>query len=175
MLLLASIAVCILFVLGVLTLAWLSAIDLKLRLLPDELILLLAGLGIAFRYAAWPYGGPWMDVLFGIVAGGGALGLVRLVANRIYGFETMGLGDVKLLAAAGIWLGLEGAITAMCVGAIAGMVHGLILLLWSRHKNGVKESLREMTIPAGPGFCVGIVLTGFWQFRDLPLFGFGAS
>lgn len=175
MLLWASVAICILFFLGVLTLLWLSAIDLKLRLLPDELTLLLAGLGIAFRYVAWPYSGPWFDVLLGIIAGGGALGLVRLVANRIYGFETMGLGDVKLLAAGGIWLGLEGAITAMCVGAIAGMIHGLIQLFWTRRKSGEKDLFREMTIPAGPGFCTGILFTAIWQFRDLPLFGFGAS
>ena len=106
-----------------------------------------------------------------MIVAGGALAIVRAVANKIYGFETMGLGDVKLLAAAGIWLGLEGGITAMCMGAVAGMVHGVILMLIAKSKGGESESFREMTIPAGPGFCVGILLTAIWQFRDLPLFG----
>jgi len=166
-----SIGICVLFALGILTLAWLSAIDLKLRLLPDELVLLLAGLGVAFRYAAWPYCGPWFDAFLGALAAGGALALVRAIANKIYGFETMGLGDVKLMAAGGIWLGLEGGITAMCIGALAGMVHGVSLLAYAKIKNRESDSFRDMTIPAGPGFCAGILLTAIWQFWHLPLFG----
>lgn len=171
MLLWPSLAVCFLLFLGVLFLVWLSVIDLKLRLLPDELTIALAVTGVLFRYAAWPYCGPWFDAALGCVAGFGALGLVRAVANRIYGFETMGLGDIKLMGAAGIWLGLEGAITALCVGALMGLVHGVIGLIAARSKKGNTLMFREMTIPAGPGFCAGIIIVGAWQFfHTLPLF-----
>ena len=94
-----SLAVVVLLIFGVLFLAWLSAIDLKLHLLPDELTIALALTGALFRWAAYPYAGPWFDAVLGAVAGGGALLLVRGVANRIYGFETMGLGDIKLMGA----------------------------------------------------------------------------
>jgi prepilin signal peptidase PulO-like enzyme (type II secretory pathway) len=166
-----SLFTCLVLFFGAILLLWLSAIDLKLRLLPDELTIALTLTGILFRYVAWPWCGPWFDALLGAVAGAGALGLVRGVANRIYGFETMGLGDVKLMGAAGLWLGLEGAIMALCVGAFAGLFHGLIVLAMAKAKNK-NETLREMTIPAGPGFCAGIAIVAVIRFHEtLPLFG----
>lgn len=167
----SSLGVCVLFFLGILVLIWLCAVDLKLRLLPDELTGLLAFLGILFRFAAWPYAGPWFDAFLGAIAGAGALALVRAVANRIYGFETMGLGDVKLLGAAGVWLGIEGVVTALCAGAVAGLLHGAGLMIRARFAKKATESFRDMTIPAGPGFCVGIAAIAAWRYWSLPLFG----
>ena len=84
----------------------------------------------------------------------------------------MGLGDVKLMAAGGVWLGLEGAITALCVGAFAGLLHGIFVLLYARMRHGRSESFRDMTIPAGPGFCIGLAAVGAWVVWDsIPLFG----
>lgn len=167
-----SLAVLVLLVFGLLFLVWLSAIDVKLRLLPDELTLALAVTGLLFRYAAYPYAGSWVDAAAGCLMGGGALALVRAVANRMYGFETMGLGDVKLMAAAGIWLGIEGIVVALCVGAFSGVAHGLGLLAWRRVKKGSTDTFRDMTIPAGPGFCAGILIVACIRFAGgLPLFG----
>lgn len=172
MLLWPSIACIVLLIFGALLLVWLSAIDLKMRLLPDELTLAFAVTGILFRFAAYPHAGSWIDAVLGCIAGGGALALVRSVANRFYGFETMGLGDVKLMAAAGIWLGIEGAITALCVGALCGVAHGLIVLFYRRIKNKSDDTFREMTIPAGPGFCAGVAIVALLHFNGaLPLFG----
>lgn len=168
-----SLAVIVLMVLGVLFLAWLCAIDLKLRLLPDELTAALAVTGILFRIAAAPYAGPWWDTVLGLVLGAGALALVRSVANRIYGFETMGLGDIKLMGAAGIWLGLEGILMALCAGAVAGLLHGVFMIAHARITKGIRHEFREMTIPAGPGFCAGILFVAIWHFCAFPLFGMG--
>ncbi len=165
-----SLAVCALLFLGLLVLLWLCAIDLKLRLLPDELNIALSILGVLFVWAAWPYAGPWYNAALGSLVGGGALLLVRSLANRIYGFETMGLGDIKLLAAGGIWLGLEGVLMALCIGAFAGVIHGVASMLYARHIGGRQVHFREMTIPAGPGFCFGIAVMVFWTYRNLPLF-----
>lgn len=172
MLLWPSIAVIVLLLCGALILAWLSAIDLKLRLLPDELTFALAVTGIVFRFAAYPHAGSWIDMALGGLAGGGVLALVRAVANRMYGFETMGLGDVKLMAAGGLWIGIEGIIIALCVGAFCGVAHGLIVLAWRRLKKGTGDTFRDMTIPAGPGFCAGILIVACVRFAaGLPLFG----
>lgn len=165
-----SLAVCVLLFLGLLVLLWLCAIDLKLRLLPDELNISLAVLGVLFAWAAWPYAGPWYNAALGAIAGGGSLLLVRTVANRLYGFETMGLGDVKLLAAGGIWLGLEAVLMALCIGAFAGVVHGVVAMLYARHAKGKQVAFRDMTLPAGPGFCFGIALMVWWTYKNIPLF-----
>jgi prepilin signal peptidase PulO-like enzyme (type II secretory pathway) len=169
-----SLAVCLTLCSGFLTLLWLCAIDLKLRLLPDELTILLAVLGALFVWAAWPYAGPWYNALFGALAGGGSLLLVRTIANKLYGFETMGLGDVKLLAAGGIWLGLEATLMALCVGAFAGVLQGVITMLYLRKTKDKTITFRDMTIPAGPGFCVGLAAMAAYTYRALPLF-MGAS
>jgi len=167
-----SLAAIIILLLGLLILVWHSAIDLKLRLLPDELTIALAVLGLLFHWAAYPFSGAWLDVLMGAAIGGGALALVRAVANHLYGFETMGLGDVKLLAAFGIWLGAEGVLFALMAGALAGVVHGIGLLLYARTKSKDHPGFREMTVPAGPGFCVGALIVATWQYHaTLPLFG----
>jgi len=166
----SSIAVCLLFFLGLLLLLWLCAIDLKLRILPDELNIALGITGMLFHMLAAPYAGPWYAGLLGGLIGGGGLLLVRNIANRIYGFETMGLGDIKLLAAGGLWLGIDGIVMALCVGAFAGVFHGVGALLYKRHIKHQTVSFREMTIPAGPGFCVGLAVIAVYIFHGLPLF-----
>ncbi|HEY8964118.1 MAG TPA: A24 family peptidase [Alphaproteobacteria bacterium] len=166
-----SLAAIILLLLGFIILLWHTAIDLKLRLLPDELNIALVILGMLFHWVAYPHAGTWTSVAIGMVLGGGALWLVRAVANRIYAFETMGLGDVKLLCAFGVWLGPEGVLYALMGGAFAGVLHGMAMILYSRAKSAQALAFREMTVPAGPGFCIGAIAAAFWQFRDLPLFG----
>ena len=164
-----SLAFCALLFLGFVLLLWLSAIDLKLRLLPDELTLALAVCGALFAWVGTPYTGPWYNPVLGLVVGGGSLMAVRAIANKIYGFETMGLGDIKLLAAGGLWIGLQGVIAAICAGAFAGVAHGLIVLLYQRLVLKKDTRFRDLTIPAGPGFCVGLMLVTIWQYYDIPL------
>lgn len=155
--------------LAVIVLLWLAVIDLKLWILPDELVALLAVLAIPFHIATgWDYG----DVTFfltGALAGGGALWLIRAIANFIYGVEALGLGDVKLLAAAGLWLGPEAVFMALSAGAFCGVLHALAIICTKKIQTGQWQSMRRMALPAGPGFIAGILLTGLWMYRELPL------
>jgi len=166
-----SLAAVVILFLAIIILLWHCAIDLKLRLLPDELTAALIVLGLAFHWAAYPYAGTWQSVAMGGLLGGGTLWLVRAIANRLYGFETMGLGDVKLLLAFGVWLGPEGVLYALIGGAVAGVLHGVSMMMYDRIKTGSSAAFREMTVPAGPGFCVGALLAALWQFHAVPLFG----
>lgn len=166
---LSSLATLALFF-GVIILIWQILIDLKLRLLPDELNIALFAFGLLFRFASDPYSGGWTDAALGVLMGGGVLYLIRAVANRAYGFETMGLGDVKLMAAAGIWLGIDGVLYALIAGAVFGLLHGVLLVTIARLQGHKNIGLRNLTIPAGPGFCAGIILVAAWKFHALPLF-----
>lgn len=109
-------------VLGV-VMALVSAIDWRLRLIPDALSypITLAGLMVAAFLApdaGWP---NFTDHLFAsLVAGAGFLA-IRSGYKRWRGIEGLGLGDVKLAAAAGAWVGLDGLGTALllaCGGAL---------------------------------------------------------
>lgn len=150
-----------------LILLWLAWIDLKLWILPNELVGIFAFLAIPFHFA---FGLHYGDILFfvsGAFVGGGALFLIRLVANRIYGVDTLGIGDIKLMAAGGLWLGPEAVLMAMSAGAFAGVLHAVILLFHRRVIQGQTVSLNRMALPAGPGFIAGLLAVGLWLYQDL--------
>ena len=138
----------------------LSIIDLKTWLLPDPLNLLLGIAGIFFHVIIGFEILPPYELIFGALLGSGLLYVIRMAGNAYYKQESLGLGDVKLLGAAGLWLGVEGTIIAIVLGAAAGVVHGLILAGVIAYKNKTRYSLKRLMLPAGPGFCVGIFLSG---------------
>lgn len=152
-----------LFVLGILT-----VIDLRLRLLPNKYVGSFLVLGLFFQFLTDFYYCSLLDVLLGSLAGGGLLYVVRAVANRFYGFDTLGLGDVKLIAAAGVWLGLSDIFMAISVGAFAGLLHGVAYKFYQQFKTGEHILLTQLTIPAGPGFILGILIIGVLKFYSLP-------
>lgn len=146
----------------------LCAIDLKTRLLPNPLVLALALLGLAFHAASGLYYTTLPDMFYGALTGGGILYLIRLAGNAFYGQDTLGLGDVKLMAAGGLWLGPESILTALIAGAVAGLLHGGAVIAHSRLKRRNTGPLSTFSIPAGPGFAAGLVLAALAKFHDLP-------
>ena len=116
--------------------------DLEKRILPDELTLGGALAGMVFSiFVPLPESivglllprmeGPASDRVESILeaAVGAALpALVRWVAGWVYQLvrhrEGLGLGDVKLIAMAGTFLGFGGALFTLMLGSIAGSVIG---------------------------------------------------
>jgi leader peptidase (prepilin peptidase)/N-methyltransferase len=100
-----------------LALAW---IDVRSFILPDVLTLplLLAGLGVAMLTAP--------DDVFWHAVGAAAGYLVLCGVNAIYrmlrGRDGLGLGDAKLLAAAGAWMGVGALSWIVLLAALAGLV-----------------------------------------------------
>ena len=156
---------CAFLFLGILTL-----IDLKLRLLPNKQVAGFLTTGIVFHTVTNFHFIAPHDMLIGLLAGASLLLLVRYVANKKYKQDTLGLGDVKLIGAAGVWLGLDHIFLAISIGAFAGLVHGLVYAYYLHKKTGKAVSLSTFSIPAGPGFIVGIIVTGLIKFHELPKF-----
>jgi prepilin signal peptidase PulO-like enzyme (type II secretory pathway) len=142
-----------------------TIIDLRHWILPDKLNIALALLMITLH---WSYGfeilSP-LSMIIGAVLGGGFLYAIRAGGNAYYKTESMGLGDVKLLAAAGLGLGAFGVIMAITFGAMAGLVHGLTWGYITAKRDGRKFDARQLKFPAGPGFCVGISIALFGLFQ----------
>jgi prepilin signal peptidase PulO-like enzyme (type II secretory pathway) len=151
---------------GIITLVVLSIIDLKTWLLPNKLNLLFAILGVVFHMSLQFSIFEPMQLIYGALLGAGTLLTIRFFGNRYYGQDTLGLGDVKLLGAAGFWLGVEGVVLAMTIGAFMGILHGVGFALYRAAKEKTKPNLKRLMIPAGPGFCMGIVISGFWTLFD---------
>lgn len=137
----------------------LSVIDLRTYLLPDKLVLPFFLTGIIFHICTSFYYAPIEDMLIGALVGGGFLYAVRFAANSYYKKDSLGLGDVKLLAAAGAWLGPQDVLLAIIIGSFAGVLHGLALAVQRKTKD-----LATLNLPAGPGFAAGILIAGFIKF-----------
>jgi leader peptidase (prepilin peptidase)/N-methyltransferase len=143
----------------------LSIIDLQVRLLPNKYVLPFAVCGAAFHLVTFSaYLSP-VDIFAGAALGFGLLYLIRAAANRYYGMDALGLGDVKLMGAAGIWLGVEGVLFALTAGAFAGLLHGLGYGMYVSWRDKTPLNLHRLAIPAGPGFAVGIVIAGIYLFQ----------
>jgi leader peptidase (prepilin peptidase)/N-methyltransferase len=151
---------------ALLLLVVLSVIDLRTRLLPNEWVLGFAILGIVFHFTTLAAYLSVTEIMLGAAIGFGTLYLIRAVANHFYKTDTLGLGDVKLMGAAGLWLGPDMIVMALMLGAIAGLVHGAVYAVWQAQRTKTKVNLARLQIPAGPGFAVGIIATAGWFFRD---------
>jgi leader peptidase (prepilin peptidase)/N-methyltransferase len=154
---------CILTAVGLLIL--LSVIDFKTFLLPNIYVAPFALLGIAFHSLTDFSYLSAKEILIGGVGGFAVLYLIRTAGNKFYKQDSLGLGDVKLMGAGGLWLGFEGVMLAMTVGAFFGLVHGLVYALALKLKTGNPFQISRLTIPAGPGFAAGILLIGSWMYK----------
>jgi leader peptidase (prepilin peptidase)/N-methyltransferase len=163
-----EIIACLTLVIGLLLLVVLSDIDLRTRLLPNELVSAFLACGIVFHLSTVFYYAETLDMLSGGIIGFSTLFIIREIANAFYKQDTLGLGDVKLLGAAGIWLGAQHIMLALTIGALAGLLHGLGYAFYTRKKHGYFPPLASLAIPAGPGFAAGIVLTALIAFQDFP-------
>jgi leader peptidase (prepilin peptidase)/N-methyltransferase len=144
-------------------LAALFIIDLRHFLLLDKFVFPFAVLGAFFHTSTHFLLLSPTAMALGAFTGGGLLWIIRWGGTKYYKQEAMGLGDVKLLLAAGIWLGPEHTITAILLGATAGLIHGLGVAAARALKTGT-FSIDRLIIPAGPGFIVGIIAAFIWAF-----------
>ncbi len=163
--------VCLLIGLGLLV--WLSIVDLREWILPNELVLGFAACGIVFHLLTWGAIMTPMQMLYGMLAGGGTLLAIRTIANYVYKRDTVGLGDVKLMFAGGLWLGPYYIMVGLAAGAFIGLIIGLIFLaLPHSHPEDIApqegDGLMQTSVPAGPGFCGGIAVAIIWMIHEWP-------
>jgi leader peptidase (prepilin peptidase)/N-methyltransferase len=144
----------------------LSVIDLRTRLLPNRLVLPFALLAIAFHLLTGLRFAAPFSILMGGALGFGLLWVIRFVANYIYKQDTLGLGDVKLIGAAGLWLGADFIMLALSAGAFFAALHGCGVALAEAVRTRSRPRFHNLQIPAGPGFAAGIVAVGIYAFRD---------
>jgi leader peptidase (prepilin peptidase)/N-methyltransferase len=101
----------------------LAAIDWREFVLPDVITLPLIPSGLMVAWAIDPalLGGH----VLGAFAGFAALALIASVYRRVRGREGLGLGDAKLLAAAGAWLGWHGLPSVVLIAAVSALAMAL--------------------------------------------------
>lgn len=125
-----------------------SMIDLDHQIIPD--VISLPGIPIGFLCSlALPWV-SWQSSLLGILLGGGILLAIALGYEWLTRQEGMGLGDVKLLAMLGAFLGAPAILPIIFLASLMGTLVGVPLML-------IKRAGRKLAIPFGP-FLAGAAL-----------------
>ena len=152
-------------------------VDIKHRIIPDEVSV--GGIIIGFLLSAIKgfnltplafNAKPMLGSLLGIIAGGGIIYSTGFLFDLIYfkilkrpsiqgETESMGGGDVKLLAMIGAFLGWEKALLTFFLAPFFGATVGIINLI-------VKK---DHTIPYGPFLSLGAVLSMLWADKIIGL------
>jgi leader peptidase (prepilin peptidase)/N-methyltransferase len=134
-------------------LAW---IDIRHGIIPDWLNLTIAGLGLSKAVAvAGPLAG------FELACEGAAIGAVFWLLRRLYfafrKIQGLGLGDVKFLAAAGIWVGVAGLPMLLLAAALTALVCAGVMQLAGRQLSG------QTAMPFGPFLAIGLLFAAGLQ------------
>ncbi len=134
-------------------LTWLAVVDLRTGYLPDALQAVLAASGLAVAFIGSPIGISWPAALAGAAVNGGVFWGLRWLVSRLKGREAMGFGDVKLVAAGGLWLGPWALPFIMAAGGILTL-GGAVVVGAVRRKPVWRGEM-----PLGPGLAAGILGT----------------
>ena len=150
---LTAFGVSLVFVCMLLTQAY---IDIRHFIIPDSLSIYAVPVGImaaVLQESMGVTGAPtWQQSVMGAVAGGGTLGLVMVVFLVVRRKEGMGMGDVKLLAMIGAFLGAWPAIPfVIFVSSVIGALVGLPMALLRKDSLG-------MALPYGPFLALAAIL-----------------
>jgi leader peptidase (prepilin peptidase) / N-methyltransferase len=135
----------------------LAAIVARHQLLPDFLTvpLLLGGLAVNAVFDRQHL----TAAAIGATAGFLFVVLLRAVYHRLRGREGIGLGDAKLLAACGAWVGWEGLPSVILAASVGGLLFALARAARTGHLSPGER------VPFGPFLCAGLWL--LWLYGPL--------
>lgn len=120
--------------------------DLESRILPDEFTIGGTVVGLIIAFAVPSNGGIWrfflsavrnprmlslIEAAFAAAFSSSALWLVGWIYEKLRHREGLGLGDVKMVAMIGTFLGLHGVLLTLIVGSVLGAVVGLCYIIFA--------------------------------------------
>lgn len=122
-----------------------SFIDLKEKIIPDELSLPGVAGGLILSLFLLPSG--FFNAFIGMAFGGGILLIVAFVSKG-----GMGGGDVKLMAMIGAFLGWPDVVVSLFLAVFIGSLVGLLLIVLRLKK-------RKDAVPFGPFLALGAIIS----------------
>jgi leader peptidase (prepilin peptidase) / N-methyltransferase len=126
--------------------------DLQHKILPNSITL--PGIVIGFICSFFLPPG-WFDSLIGILVGGGVLFAIAEGYYRIRGEEGLGMGDVKLLAMIGAFLGWKLVLLTLMLASLSGSIMGVALIVSRRGD-------MKYALPFGTFLAIGAVVSAAW-------------
>ena len=124
--------------------------DFRRYLIPNrDALILLAG----FALYAWARDLTPVEIMSHL----GAAAVLFVVGALLFALRVWGGGDVKLLAAVGLWTGFYGLPRLLLVMCLTGGMLSLVLLIWRR-----RTSVSINAVPYGIAIAAG-GLSWWWQ------------
>ena len=131
-----------------------AAIDWRLMIIPDVISLPMIA---ATPLVVWLHPDlDWLSAALGVLTGFALLYAIAWIYWLIRKEVGMGMGDVKLLAAIGGWLGVQAIVPTVFLGSLTGAFYGIFLMVIMR-----KLSLKS-ALPFGPFLVVGALIHLFF-------------
>lgn len=138
-------------------------IDYQLQIIPNRLNLTIFEVGFVFAFL---YGlsnvAITINMLLGMLAGGGIFLFITLVGGLFYGKEAMGFGDVKLMGALGLFFGLSNIVVITLVSFLIGAILSIFLLVSKIRKS-------DEYIPFGPFIVIATFISMYVPFEQIKL------
>lgn len=133
-------------------------VDFKHRILPNRLNMVMFEVGLILTFV---YGinnlNIAKDMLLGMVTGVTIFGIITLLGGLIAGKEAMGLGDVKFMAAVGLYFGMSTtAEISLLAFFIASIISIVILII-----RGIILKSEDEYIPFGPFLVLSAIICMF--------------
>jgi leader peptidase (prepilin peptidase) / N-methyltransferase len=136
-----------------------TVIDIRYLIIPDVLngMIFIAGLAASLMLGV-------VDVMSALIAAAMAaalLSLVQILFRARRGYDGLGSGDIKFVAAAATWTGLEGFAPALLIASLSALLYVL-----GAHIAGGRFD-RRRRIPFGPFLALGTTtMAGFQLLAD---------
>lgn len=137
-----------------------AAIDIRSQSIPNILTYPLMTIGLSL--AAFSDTLDLSNALIGLAAGFTSFTVISWVYKRLRGRPGLGMGDAKLMATAGAWLGWAGLPSVVLISALSGLAVVGVHRMMMRDRSHVGQR-----IPYGPFLSIGILtvwLIGPLQF-----------
>lgn len=134
-------------------------IDYKKQIIPNRLNLTMfeVGIVIAFLYG-FSNVAITIDMLIGMIIGIAAFGIIASIGGLIYGKDSMGLGDIKLMGALGLYFGFVNILIIAVMAFLIGAIFAIILIVSKRKK-------ADEYISFGPFIVISAFITIFVPFE----------
>ena len=139
----------------VLALLYLAYIDWRTFRLPNAITFPLIFLGIAFNSISDLRLTTPSAALLGALLGYASLWTLNAGYHLLKNRNGIGMGDAKLLAALGAWLGWGALPSVLLIASVTGIVGGLTWLQWRGHQ-------LQQAFPFGPFLVIAGIIELLW-------------
>lgn len=139
----------------ILVLLYLAYFDLRTFRLPDIITLPLIFTGLLFNSFSNQGFASFQDAIIGAILGYTGLWLLNSLYRALKKQNGIGMGDAKLMAALGAWLGWQPLPGTLLIASLTGLIGGSIWLVWNKQNH-------RAAFPFGPFLAIAGIIELLW-------------